>query len=105
MKVELVLKRRDGKANANAVFEDGSVLVRKGSLINMDGSVLSDNSTAQKCRQDRTIVGKDGIIKKDVLFSSASMAATFVTGSISNGLKYWKTRDGKRLSDKISEKV
>lgn len=105
MKIELVLKRRDGKANANAIYEDGNVIVRKGSLINLDGSVLSENSTAQKCRLDGSIVGADGIVKKDVLFSSASMAATFVTGSISNGLKYWKSRDGKRLSDKINEKA
>ncbi len=104
MKIELVLKRRDGKANATGVYEDGNVIVRKGSLINLKGSELSDNSTALKFRLDRSIVGDDGIVKRDVLFKSASMAATFVSGCVTNGLKYWKTRDGKRLSDCIRKK-
>ena len=105
MKIELVLKRRDGRADAVAIYENGNVIVRKGSLINLSGSELSDNSTAQKYRLDRNVVGDDGVVKKDVQFNSASMAATFVTGSITNGLKYWKTSDGKRLSDIIYEKA
>lgn len=47
----------------------------------------------------RSSVVKDGILTKNVTFTSASSAANFVTGQCCNGLRKWKTKDGKYLSD------
>jgi hypothetical protein len=38
-----------------------------------------------------------GVLATDILFSSPSSAADFVTGNKCNGLEYWKTENGKTL--------
>ena len=42
---------------------------------------------------------KDGILKENQLFTSASYAAAFVLGTNANGLTHWKTKDGKTLKE------
>ena len=45
---------------------------------------------------------KDGVVSKDVHFTSASTAANFVTGASTNGMTAWKTKDGKTLKEAVS---
>ncbi len=42
---------------------------------------------------------KNSILQEDVLFTSPSSAAEFVTGKSCNGWVSWKTKDGKTLHD------
>lgn len=44
----------------------------------------------------------DGITQEDVPFKSSSTAANFITGSSSNGMILWKTKDGMPLKNAIS---
>ena len=48
------------------------------------------------CREDPEIV-ENLILKKDIVFKSPSVAAQFIACSSLNGLKVWKTEDGKSL--------
>ena len=49
-------------------------------------------------------MSSDFTLLKDVPFRSASTAATFVTGNISNGMRVWKVSPGKDLG-KYKEEI
>ena len=91
--------------DAKAIFEDGKVKVLKGSRINLGYSkAFKPSEIVKSAINDKTVVGKDGILLKDITFNSLSTAATFVTGSISNGMIVWKTPDGKRVRETLKPK-
>ncbi len=101
--MKIIFKTRNNNYNAVGNVEDGSLwTVSKGSRIN---SVLSER-TDKDIRRIRETPGliKDGILQKDVQFSSASKAAQFVSGFINNGMTAWKTESGEPISDYIQGK-
>lgn len=81
--------------NAEAKYEDGKVVVKKGSKINLNSTELFNPPIGVKeTRGDREKVDANGILLQNIEFSSLSTAATFVTGRVSNGMICWKTKDG-----------
>lgn len=89
--MKLHTKSRDEKLyEANAVLEDGTDAVLKGSKINR-----KSNTTAETIRMNNELFDDNDILKEDVVFKSLSTAATFVTGRVANGMIVWKTDDGK----------
>ena len=54
------------------------------------------NPVAVKLRERKDTVD-NFVLQKDVTFRSSSTAASFVTGSIANGMRVWKLKDGKPL--------
>lgn len=105
MKMNVFINRKDGKAEANGVFEDGKIVVKKGSRIKLDStSQFKGFSIALENRENKDIVDNKGIVKKDVEFNSPSMAGAFILGSSVNGWTVWKTKDGKKLSEIAKEK-
>lgn len=77
---------RSKKYNAFGEYEDGKIIVKKGSKINTsfnENYALSPK--AKKYRDSSEYVGTDYIVKKDISFSSPSTAAQFVLGYSSNG--------------------
>ncbi len=76
---------------------DGFVLL-KGSCIHKNSADSLNNAIKKKveqCRENGTI--KDGILQKDLLFSSSSTAAAFAVGYSVSGPQQWKTSSGKTL--------
>ena len=95
MAIELHSKSRDGLYNALATYEEGVVVVKKGSQINMaNNKGFKPSLEVQDYRQNRQMVSDGGITLQDIQFNSLSSAATFVTGRVANGLIVWKTEDG-----------
>ena len=47
----------------------------------------------------RNEITKNNVVTKDYVFSSASTAANFVTGSSTNGMTRWKTESGKSIKE------
>lgn len=83
-----------GKINATGRQTTEGFVVMKGSHISPE----SADSISNKIREIREKAKiSDGILQEDMLFSSPSYAAMFVTGKSENGLKRWKTKDGKTL--------
>ena len=77
-------------------------IVKKGSKVS--GTVVHSEkfrgaNTIEKYRAEYV---KDGVVSKDVHFTSASTAANFVTGASTNGMTAWKTKDGKTLKEAVS---
>lgn len=87
---------RDKLFEAQAIYENDEVIVLKGSRINQSpSSKFKPSEVVATCIADKTLVGDDGILKRDVTFKSLSTAATFVAGRTSNGMITWKTEDGR----------
>lgn len=87
---------RDKLFDATAIFENEEVTVLKGSRINIRKNPnFKPPELVSKCLSDDSLVGSDGILKRDITFRSLSTAATFVAGRISNGMITWKTEDGR----------
>lgn len=82
--------------NADAVYADGKVTVKKNSRINITLSEgYKPTTTIKTLRENDKIVDGKGILLEDVTFDSLSTAASFVTGRTANGMIVWKTDDGK----------
>ena len=102
MKIKIYAKsRRKIKTyEAEAIFYDGKVKVKKGSRINIKhGERFKPSKIVKNYLEDKTIVDENGFILKDVIFNSLSTAAMFVSGSAVNGTIFWKTADGKTASE------
>ena len=84
--------------NAIGFLDETGLKVVKGSKIALkSASNLSEKM--KKLREKYLKMSPDGILIEDVAFKSASSAAGFVTGNISNGLRVWKSEEGKALAD------
>lgn len=75
--------------------DDYSVIVKKGSTIS-PASSKSLSGKISKIRNDKDVVDSSHKVLADVCFHSASTAACFVTGTMSNGFKVWKYQGGKK---------
>lgn len=97
MKLELYTNSRDGLLyTAKAIYEDGKLTVLAGSQINTNpGVAFKPSSSIASIRSDRTKVDEKGVLLENIIFTSLSTAATFVTGRTANGMIVWKTMDGK----------
>lgn len=97
MKLELHTKSRDGLLyEAKALYDNGSVVVLKGSRINTSpAAAFKPSSSVASLLSDNKKVGRDGVLLEDITFKTLSTAATFVTGRTANGMIVWKTPDGK----------
>lgn len=75
-------------------------LVLKGSKI-AEHIVPSLQKSFQQLRDNLIAEGKiiDYVFQEDYQFSSPSTAGSIIAGRSTNGLTYWKTKDGKMLKD------
>lgn len=101
MKVKIFVKSIRSGVNAKAVYD-----VETKECVVQKGSVVSENiSSSPKFRGAKTVIAQrqeyvvDRVVKKDVVFRSASTAANFVTGSSTNGMTSWKNEDGIKLKE------
>lgn len=98
--MELTLSSKRNNYSATCELNDGVFVVKKGSKICMRFSEhIKGGTFAKKYREDRNFVSDDGVVLKDCSFNSASTAAQFVTGSSTNGMVAWKSKDRKKLKD------
>ena len=95
MEIEVIAKGRNMRYDAVGIYDGKGLTVLKGSRIS--ATVASKmNPVAVKLRERKDTVD-NFVLQKDVTFRSSSTAASFVTGSIANGMSVWKLKDGKPL--------
>lgn len=100
--MKLYIKRKDNSIYAVAVFdrETGTFTVKKGSKVSADIAHSTSFRGAQSIERARSNgVVVEQIVKRDVIFKSASTAANFVTGTSTNGLLAWKDESGIPLKE------
>lgn len=78
--------------------KDGYLLLKDSHI-----SASFTNSCSARIKKLRekhsSIISSDYVVLEDILFSSSSTAAEFVSGSSKNGKIYWRTKDGTLLKD------
>lgn len=94
---ELRLNRNGVTARGRQTSEGFIVLA--GSEIRPELTESCPNAVRKTRELHASDVGSDYRLVKDVLFSSPSGAAGFVTGSSVNGMDAWETRSGVKLKD------
>ena len=92
MDIHVFTNGRNGRYSANGIFNGKNLVV-------LEGSRISKTTGGN----DPKIVSPDCIVLADISFKSASTAAAFVTGNISNGMRVWKLDSGKALGSIIGE--
>lgn len=94
----LYLRGRNDIFNAVGYETDNGFVVKKGSVIKPLGTEVS--SIREKTKHDRIAYADkldNNILAEDILFSSASLAAGFVTAARVSGPKRWKNSEGTPL--------
>ena len=99
MMMDLKLVSSSGKYDAFGKYdtETKKMIVCKGSLVS---DVLSDSRSfrgTETIKKLRLRYTKDRKVIEDVVFSSASTAANFITGVSTNGMVVWKNAEGEKL--------
>ena len=87
-------------ANAKGIVTSEGFVVLKGAVVNPKATPALSAGIV-KLRNSHVAEGrvKDGVTTEDILFSSSSTAASFVSGFSMSGPQNWKTRDGRTLKD------
>jgi len=89
--MEIYMRSNRGKYDAQGAYNDGKVIVYKGSRINVYYSEnFKRHASAEAYRKDPSCVDKNGNVLKDCVFTSLSAAAQFVCGWSVNGRVTWK---------------
>lgn len=90
-----------GSASATGRVTTEGFVVYEGSTIENKETVNSLSAGMKKLR--KTIIESDKVesctIKENILFSSASAAASFILGYSVSGPQRWKTKDGRTLKE------
>lgn len=76
---------------------EGFVVLKGSKIAPSSGADDTISPGNRKKREECKVI--DNILQEDVLFTSPSSAAEFVTGKSCNGWVSWKTKDGKTLHD------
>lgn len=95
MKMNVYMKGRDNQFDAFGIYEGKVLTVKKGSRITENVS-KKIQPIVLRLREDSETVSNN-ILLKDVTFRSPSTAASFVSGTISNGMVKWKDKNGTPL--------
>lgn len=102
---DLILYMKSDKANYNAVgiYNDGKIIVQKGSIIrkNNTSKKYKRSPTIEKLRSDPTLINNSMQVLRNIEFDSVSMAAQFVADTSRNGLLYWRNKSNKKLKEII----
>ena len=73
---------------------EGFVVFAGSCISPLDGDTISEPI---KEKRKKAILDANGKLTEDLLFTSPSYAANFVTGKSANGLTSWKDADGNTL--------
>lgn len=102
-KIRVFTKGRTGY-EAKGIFENNILIVLKDSKLSNQIAKTLPVKVSQ-LRNNKDIVNENNILLRDISFNSASTAAGFVTGNISNGLRVWKLETGEELGDVVPGKM
>ena len=97
--MRLYAKSQRKSYDAICEFENDSFKVLKGSKIAILNSNFKVSKKVLEARNDKDIVDKNLVVKKDVSFKSASISAQFVVGQMVNGKKVWKHKNKIKFSE------
>lgn len=96
MIVKMISKRTNYSAIGEYDFKTKNLVIKKGSKVS---DSVGNYRGADIIRKRRNTLCKNGILIEDVTFKSASTAASFITGTSTNGLESWKNKAGASIKE------
>lgn len=91
MEINVSMKTRDGSAFASGIYTGETLVVLPGGKISATfAEHIRGGGFAKSYRESSEFVDNNGVIIKECVFSSPSIAAQFVNGNSSNGYRVWK---------------
>ena len=104
MDIRVLTNGRNGLYCTYGIFDGKKLKVLQVSRIS--NSVRAKvNPIVEELRKNPKLVSQDYVVLEDIMFRSASTAASFVTGNISNGMRVWKLESGKTLGSAINNEA
>ena len=101
--MKLYLNSRNGTHSATAEYNENSVTVLAGSIVNMELLYPKMPPLVKEKRDDRSIVSADGKLLVDVTFDTPTSAAQFVTGRSVNGYIVWRPDNNMSLKQYLEK--
>ena len=103
--VEVFIKRKKNEISAHGKynFETQELIVEAGSIVSKEVSTSTKYRGINAIKKRRELYVENNVVQENILFSSASTAASFIMGNSVNGLRIWKNNEGisiKELSKK-----
>jgi len=96
--LEQKMKNSQMTVRASCKRSSEGFVVLKGSVLNPKSNEKTCSGVAKKAREQAK-TDEHNVLQEDILFSSPSSAAMFVTGASANGYAVWKTANGLTLKD------
>ena len=94
-----VFHYKSNKIQASATITSEGFILLKGSQINNKIHKSAPLNVKRARSHHNEKITEEGILLDDILFSSPSFAASFVSGSSTSGNVFWITSDGKNPKD------
>lgn len=86
----VTLKSRLNTHDAKGEYDGTGIVVLEGSKINLEESFPKMSDEIRQYRHNPEYVDSNGMVLKQIRFSSPTAAAIFVTGRSSNGKVAWR---------------
>ena len=95
------LKRKRTEINAVAEYDvkTNQITIKKGAILSKEVVHTGTFRSSRSVEKRRQGVVENNVLRTDVTFNSPSSAASFVTGTSTNGLLAWKNADGISLKE------
>ena len=99
--MEVFYKGRKNRTNASGDYNvsNGSLTVKKGSIVSENVAVFKGAASVIELRKKHT--DENGVLAKDLMFDSASAAASFVAGYSASGMLAWHVDKHVTLKDAL----
>lgn len=101
--MKVFYKSKQGKFDAKGEATEDKFILFKGSRVSEELGETAGKLVTNLRKKDGVLDSKN-VVKKDLELSSSSIAAQFVCGHSTNGLRAWKTENGKQLGDSLKGK-
>ncbi len=99
--MEVFYKGRKHRTMAFGDFDvsNGSLTVKKGSIVSEEVATFKGDTVVLELR--KKYIDEKGVLTQDIMFGSASAAASFVAGYSANGLLAWHVDKHVTLKDAL----
>lgn len=98
--MRIIFKSDKGNFNAIAEYSKDKIILLKNSVISNKIYNCKISPKIEQLRKDKNII-ENNILQKNLSFSSLSATAEFVSGYKANGLRVWRTEDGKKIKEDL----
>ena len=92
----IIFESQKGNFSARAEYSKEKIVLLKNSIISNKKYNCKISLKIEQMRKNKNLI-QNNVLQRDLQFNSLSSMAEFVSGYKANGLRVWKTEDGKKI--------